>query len=252
MNISCIVVDDDKMNIHTLEYLIESECEHLSVVGNAQNITDARKLIDSQKPDVVFLDVEMPGGTGFELLASLPVIPFKVVFTTAHEHYALKALKANAVDFLLKPIDEEELIATEQKLVHVFNSEEQSESYQNNIQRFSQKKLFSEPSHKIVLSDTTGYKIVDTRQIECIIADNNYSTIYFDDKSTYLSAKSLRDLEEVLSEELFIRVHKSHIINIEKLKEIKTGDNSKAILQSGKSVSISRRRVKDLVQRIGA
>ncbi len=252
MFVSCIVVDDDIINIHTLEYLIESECSHLNVIGSAQNITDARKLLEIEKPDVLFLDVEMPGGTGFDLIQSLDEIPFKVVFTTAHEHYALRALKANAVDFLLKPIDEEELVATEQKLVQLISSESKSTDYKKNIERFSKEEISENKVSRLVLSDAQGYKIVQTEDIESIAAEGNYSKIYFDDKTSYLSGKSLRELEDILTETDFVRVHKSNIINVNKLKEIKTGDNNLAILNTGMTIRISRRRVSDLVKHISA
>lgn len=252
MKISCLLVDDDPVNISLLRQSIEENCSHLQVTSTAGNISEAEEIIRQKHPDAVFLDVEMPGGTGFELLTRFDSIPFKIVFTTAHEHYALSAIKSNAVDYLLKPIDDEDLKTTEQKLVDVFQSEGINESYQNNVNKFVGELRNNKPRDvkRLVIPNNNGFKVVEPKSIEFINAENNYSNIFFDDKSKLLASKTLKEMEDILSEKDFIRVHKSHIININKLKEVKTGDYNKAIMNSGMAINISRRRLNQLINKL--
>jgi len=236
MSTTCIIVDDEKLARDLLKEYLENFPE-IEVLGEAEQGTEAVEKIDKLKPDVVFLDVQMPGMTGFEVLEDLEHEPY-VIFVTAYDQYAIKAFEKNAVDYLLKPLDEERFRnavnrALKRKTLEHSSIEdllssmksERKGSYDTHIFVQKSEKLFNLPVDEIVYLEASGdYTIITTK------ADQ------------FVSSSGIGKLEEILNPEVFIRVHRSTIVNVNYLKEIERHFNGGMVvkMQSGKSFPVSR------------
>lgn len=200
---TCIIIDDNEVSIKTLKKLIAYYCPQVTVTGFSQTIQEALPLINKSNPDVIFLDVEMNGETGFDLLQFFPNPKFKIVFTTAHEKYALPAIKNNCYDFLLKPIDIKELVSCISKI-------EQGVTTINDANDVT---INNSLVKKIAFITATGLSFINEEDIVCFKADGKYTQITTNQKQTYTSSKSLGEIESTLSS-CFFRSHKSSIINL--------------------------------------
>ncbi len=245
--LTCIIIDDEQPCINALQVMIEKKLAHiLKISGTIDNPLAAAAMIELNKPDIVFLDVEMPVLDGINLLSSLPGIDFQVIFTTAHQHYALQAIKLNAIDYLLKPIDINELTAAVEKCVKRKN--EQSNYMLNQL--LDQFKNNNAPTKKISLPDGNTYQLVSIKEIVRIEAESNYSIVYFQDKTKKVVTKTLKDFEDQLSVHNFLRVHHSHLVNLDYVIGYKNQENGYIIMQGNIIIEISRRKKQEVLQRI--
>lgn len=256
MKLNTLIVDDEEFARKNLRMLVEEYCPELNVVGEASGKKSAKEILASGKVDVVFLDIRMPSGSeGFELLEEINNQNFRVVFVTAFKDYAIRAFNASAVYYLLKPIDIDELKLAVQKLVESQNSfEEQPENfgaYFDSLRDLSDRLLHQKKSNRIAISHTKGLKIVEDDSISHLEASGNCTTIYFKDGSRYLDTRTLKIYENLLDESKFSRVHKSHILNLDLLKEYVNEDGHFAVLDSEKGdirIPIARNRVSEFVK----
>ncbi|MFT7612346.1 MAG: two-component system LytT family response regulator [Parvicellaceae bacterium] len=248
MKIKALIVDDEFNCRNNLELLINDFCEGVDVVGQAESADEARKLIEELKPDLVFLDIAMPEEDGFSLLRSLAKRDFAVIFTTAHNEYALKAFKENAIDYLEKPINIDELVNSIEKAKQLVETPGEQDEALNEI---IQKALKMNDSAKISIPTRDGYVIVDEKEIVHLEASDNYTMIFLTSGRKHLSSKNIKVYEENLDHDRFFRTHKSHIINMkEHLKEFSRSNGNVALLTDGKAVPISRRKLSDFIGRI--
>lgn len=201
-----IVVDDEWLVREELRTLL-AEYPEIELVGEAANVAQAIDLIQEVNPDVIFLDIQMPGATGFELLEQAE-ISAKIVFVTAYDQYALKAFEVNALDYLLKPIQKDRLAKTIQRLF----SEEPS------ISRANQKLGYDDVVYVLV---NGSLKFIKLPLLRCIIAEGNYSYIYYKGCNKELVTKTLQDWEDLLPEDYFVRIHRSTIVNFEYVDQVK-------------------------------
>lgn len=253
MKLRAIVVDDEEFARKNLVMLLEEYCTDIEVIGEASRKSQAKAIIESSKPDVVFLDIRMPSGSeGFELLDELEEKDFQVVFVTAFKDYAIKAFNASAVYYLLKPIDIEELQTAVEKLKEtkkVFTEEPQNfNTYFRSLRDLSDTLLRNKPNNRIAISHSKGLKIIDDDTISHIEASGNCSMIYFKDGSRYLDTRTLKTYESILDPTKFFRVHKSHIINLELLSDYLNEDGHFAVLKGGLQIPIARNRVTEFVK----
>ena len=187
--LSAIVIDDEVFAVSNLCNLLSSFCHFIHVIGTASNATEAISKINTLKPDIVFLDVNMPNQSGFDILESLNQLPL-VVFVTAHEQYALRAMKVCAVDFLLKPIDINELIETENKLLQLHSIKAQvRDDYKIVLRNLTGMLNKPEGIKKITLASNNGYEIIDIEHIIYLSGEDNYTTFYFTNRKNYWSPK---------------------------------------------------------------
>jgi two-component system LytT family response regulator len=233
--------------------LLEEYCPEIEVIGEASRKEQAKAIIESSNPDVVFLDIRMPSGAeGFELLEEIENKNFLVVFVTAFKDYAIRAFNASAVYYLLKPIDIEELQTAVAKLVEtqqMYQAEpENYNTYFDSLKDLSNNLLHNKQSNRIAISHTKGLKIVDDNTITHLEANGNCTTIYFDDGTRYLDTRTLKIYENLLNPNKFCRVHKSHIINLDLLKEYVNEDGHFAVLKGGMRIPVARNRVTDFVK----
>jgi len=253
MKLRAIVVDDEEFARKNLIMLLEEFCPEIEVIGEAGRKDKAKAIIESSKPDVVFLDIRMPSGAeGFELLDEIEEKDFLVVFVTAFKDYAVRAFNASAVYYLLKPIDIEELKQSVAKLVETkkvyTDNPESFDSYYSSLKNLSDSLLRNKPNSRIAISHTKGLKIVEDDTVLHLEASGNCTTIYFKDGTRYLDTRTLKTYESLLDPMKFSRIHKSHIINLGELSEYLNEDGHFAVLKGGLRVPVARNRVADFVK----
>lgn len=248
MKLRSLIVDDEDLARENLKILLEDFCPEIEVIGDAGNITKAKELIEELKPDVVFLDIRMPSGSeGFELLESIERRDFMVVFVTAFKDYAIRAFNANAVHYVLKPVDIDDLKTSVEKLVESKKSLDENpgsfQDYNSIITHLADSLKNNKPSSRITISHTKGLKIVNDSDIRNLEASGNCTTIYFGDGTCYLDTRTLKIYEGLLDDSKFFRVHKSHIVNMDYLQEYLSEDGHFAVLNDGTRLPIARNRL---------
>jgi two-component system, LytTR family, response regulator len=242
--IKTVIIDDEARGRDTLKNLLSRYCGDVLVTGEAGSVLDGFKLISNETPDLLFLDIEMPGHNGFDLLEMFKSIPFKVIFTTAYDKYAIKAIKYSALDYLLKPIDIDELRAAVSRVEDNYIKDIGQEKYNvlfNNIKPESKRK-------KVAVPDVEGLVFVHLDEIVRCESDSNYTYIHLINKKKITASRTLREFEELFSEENFFRVHRSHLINLEHLKKYIKGEGGFAVMADDSKVEISRRKKPEFME----
>ncbi|MCG8576628.1 MAG: LytTR family DNA-binding domain-containing protein [Flavobacteriales bacterium] len=257
MKLKAIVIDDEDLARKNLTMLLNEYCEEIEVIDDAGNVIDAKHKIETLNPDVVFLDIRMPSGSeGFDLLESIENRNFLVVFVTAFKDYALRAFNANAIHYVLKPIDIDDLKMAVDKIVEsksTFNDDPANfETYFESIQNLSTSMKSQGYGNKVAISHTKGIKLVDIKDIMYLEASGNCTVLYFADGSRYLDTRTLKIYEGILNPSIFYRIHKSHIINLDFLKEYLNEDGHFVILKNGKLLPVARNRVSTFVKTLKA
>jgi two-component system, LytTR family, response regulator len=237
--LTALIVDDEKLSRENLKTLIGEYCKNIEVIGEANSVKTANSKIMELEPDVLFLDINMPRQSGFDLLQSLPEYNFMVVFVTAHNEYGIQAVKVNAVDYLLKPIDINELKSAEDKLLQRRSIKEESRLH-NNYQEYK----------KIIVNHSQGFSIIDIDNIVRLEASRNYTKIYLNDNTEIISSKNLKEFEDILNIKTFCRVHKSHLINLKYLREYSNLEGGTAIMSDNSKIIISRRRFQEFLDKL--
>lgn len=243
--ITAIIIDDELKGRDALRKKLQGYCPQVQLVGEAANGEEGLKLIQKFNPEIVFLDIEMPRMNGFEMLHNLPFKNFHLIFTTAYDQYAIKAFKYAAFDYLLKPIDIEELQSAIKKVelqpVHLNHTQERLETLQQN---------FTENFHlhKIAIPTMEGLLFFNLSDIIYLQAESNYSTIYFKEHPKLLTTKTLRDFEEILPPNIFYRSHHSYIINLNYIKRYIKGDGGQIEMVNGHVVDLARSRKEEFMK----
>ena len=244
---NAIIVDDEVNVQQTLEILIRKNCPDISLCGSACSAEAGRQLLKAFEVHLIFLDISMPNENGFDFIASIPKENYAIIFTTAHEEYALKAIKANAIDYLLKPVNPDELLEAVSKATSYLNLRIQKDEIQK-IYRESLENLMKQiqpgnkSSNKITVVEKFGFRIVEVNTIRYLEADSNYTIIHLSGLEKIVSSKSLGEFEKILDTNQFFRIHKSTIINLQFLKGFSSYQGYFAIMDDQTKLSISRRR----------
>ncbi len=236
MKIKAIIVDDDKRQQEILEKKILAHCPQIALAGMASNVPDGVKLIKEQKPQLVFLDVEMPPLTGFDLLKTFSPVEFEVIFVTAFTDFAYKAFKVAAVDYLHKPFLDQELVIAvakaEEKIVQ--KAPNAIHHLLNNINNNTVDNV------KIGLPTLSGITYVRVKDIMHIEGANEYCRFHFMDKPAEMISKKMGEIEEVLKEYNFYRIHKSHIVNLSYVKQYLRGEGGQVCLTDNTMLNVSK------------
>jgi len=243
--IRALVIDDEKTSRETIKGLLKKYTKEILVVGEADGFINGINKINSLLPDVIFLDIQMPDGSGFKLLEEVGEINFEVIFTTAYDQFAIKAIKYSALDYLLKPINPEELAVALEKLV--LKLKRGVDNTGVNFLLDTIKSPTSTPK-RIVLSDVDGFQIVEVDNIIRCEADGCYTKFHLVDKSIILISKTLREYEEILAEFNFIRSHKSHLINLKHVKGIIKTDGPIIEMSDGSQIPVARRKKDQILE----
>jgi two-component system LytT family response regulator len=246
--INCVIIDDEPKNIRVLTKMLEEFCPDAVVVGEATNAGDAEKIIFRTQPDLVLLDVEMPYGNAFDLLDSLMPVKFEVVFVTAFNDYTLKAFKYCALDYLLKPVNIEELRIAVQKAsekVRLRNMNKQLNTLLANL------KQPDATSFKLALPSIEGLVFVPTDTITRCEASGGYTVFYLKNGEKILSTKNIKEYEEILPHSIFMRVHNSHIINLMCIRKYHKGRGGYIEMEDQALIEVASRRKNEFLSRFG-
>lgn len=245
--ITAVIVEDETKSREVLETLVKTNCPDVQVVATADSVASGLELIRKVNPKLVFLDIEMADGSGFDLLEQLPQAGFDVIFTTASDQHALRAIKYSAIDYLLKPIDGDELKAAVEKIVKKQSGNDNLENLKFLLQNF---RMPSEQYTKITLPTGNAYEIVNVKDIIRCEADGSYTSFFLENKKKLLVSASLKHYEDLLPENDFIRVHHHHLININHVVRYLKTDGGYAVMTDGSQIEISRRKKDAFLQRL--
>ncbi|MDP2721905.1 MAG: LytTR family DNA-binding domain-containing protein [Bacteroidales bacterium] len=234
--ITAIIVDDELHGRENLKQIIETYCPELEIQGLADSVVAARVLVSRVHPEVVFLDINMPVLDGFDFLEEYDERSFMVVFVSVHEEFGIHALKAGAVDYLMKPISIKELKQTVKKL--------------GLLKQKMQKEGSTTEMDKLVIPGTHGFDVLNIEDILRLEADGCYTTITTKEGKTTIVSRTLKNFEVTLSKHPFFRTHKSHIINLKYIKDFSNLSGNFVTLTDGSKVEISRRKTPDFIQKV--
>jgi two-component system, LytTR family, response regulator len=250
MKLTAIVVDDEFKVREVFLEMLHKHCPDITVLAWADNITDAYHLIIEKKPEVVFLDIEMPGGTGFDLLSKFEKVPFETIFVSSYGHYAIRALKLSALDYLLKPVTSEDLILVTDKLKETLLIKQNALKYE--LLKINLNT--TEKEKKLVIPDKKNLEYVNTSDIMYLKGEGNYTTIYLNNTKKFFVAKTLKDYESMLCDKQtsFFRIHKAFIVNTNYIKLIDRGEETCIVLTDDTRLEVSRRKKMILLERLSS
>lgn len=246
--IRIVIIDDEQDAINSIELIINEYCSNAEVVGTASSASEGRNVILSKKPDLIFLDIEMPRGNGFDLLEMLPERNFEIVFITAYNNFAIKAFKYSAIDYILKPIDIDEFVQAVDKAEKRINSSQPRDP--KDISKYDVLLENIQSSHptKIMVPTSEGQIYLEIERILRIEAEGSYSTLFLKDKNKIMVSKNLKEFENMLSNNDFFRPHNSHLINLEHVKKYVLKDGGYIEMVDEMIVPISRRRKDSFIE----
>lgn len=241
--LTAIIIDDEQKGRIALREKLRDYCPQVQLIGEAADGEEGLKLIKEQKPDIVFLDIEMPRMDGFDMLSEIPDKDFHLIFTTAYDQYAIKAIRFAAFDYLLKPVDIEELKWAIGKI-----AEQSQEPVGQKLEVLQQNLLGKSHLNKIAIPTLDGLLFYNTADIIHLEAQSNYTIIHFKDHPKLIASRTLKDFEELLPPDIFFRTHHSHIINLHYIKRYIKGDGGQIEMQNGNYVMVSRRKKEEFLK----
>lgn len=236
--IYALLVDDEAGNRENLRRMLEVHCPQVVLLGECATVAEARQAVEQKRPDLLFLDICLTDGTGFDLLESLASIPLEVIFITAFDQYAIQAIRFSALDYLLKPIDIKELTQAVEKATRTIRLKEENRRMLNLLRNSHQ----PDKNKKIALSVADKIEFVAINQIIRCESESNYTTFYLRDATKLIVSKTLKEFDELLTPYQFLRVHQSHLINLDAIRSFIKGDGGYIKMSDGSSVPISRQR----------
>jgi len=237
MKIRSIIIDDEPNNIENLQHIIGQYCPHVMVVATASSAAEGIEAIRQHQPDMVFLDIQMPGETGFDMLRGLPVVDFEIVFITAYDKYALQAIKVSALDYLLKPIDIQEFTRAVDKVQQKISDRQQNKRIGHLMEYISAGQKGASKIALPTLQEIMYVKISDILRCE---SSNNYTNFHLYNGERILVCKTLKEISELLQSHGFVRTHQSHLVNTEGVKSYLREDGGSLLLTDGTKIPISR------------
>jgi two-component system, LytTR family, response regulator len=245
--LKAILVDDELNSLQNLQYKLQEYCPSVRVVAQTQNPEEALRLIQQHKPDVIFLDIEMPRMSGFKMLEQIPEVDFEVIFITAYNHYAINAIRISAFDYLVKPVSIEELQQTIDRLEisTVKKTRERAELLKKNLANPK-----SQEDH-IALPANDGLEFIQIKQIIRIESSSNYSKVILQNAQQLLVTRQLKDFEELLQDYRFYRVHHSHLVNLNYIAKYVRGEGGQITMRNGDIIDVSRRKKEVFLKLIG-
>jgi len=242
-----IIVDDEIHCLDTLSILINDYCPDIQIMEQCSSARKAIKAVELFQPKLVFLDIEMPMMNGFEFLEQFDDIPFKVIFTTSYDQYAIKAIKFSALDYLLKPIDSKELIAAVKKVERqkAVPSQDQFQLLMDQI------KHRDGGFTRIAIPTVEGFELIPVDQVTYCEADDNYTHLHLKNKHKITACRSLKEMEEQLSNfSYFVRVHYSYLVNLNEVLKYVRGEGGYLLMSDNTTVTVSRSRKVQLMKKL--
>lgn len=240
-----VIIDDEIRSRETLREMLKLYCSEVEIVAEGEDVKSGLKAIRNHNPELVFLDIKMPDGSGFDLLRQLLPIDFKLIFITAYEEYAIKAFKFNAIDYITKPVDPDELKSAVSKVTMSISSENFDDRLKQMLNDYM--KPMRADNKKVVLKTAEAIHVIDTDDIVRCESDSNYTRFYLNDGEKIIVSKSIKEYAEFLEGRNFFRVHHSHMINMNFLKRFKK-DELFCVLKDNTEVPVSFRKRNELLK----
>jgi two-component system LytT family response regulator len=242
-----VIIDDELKSLESLRILIQDFCKGVEVKALCQTVAEGITAIELHKPDIVFLDIQMQRETGFDLLTKIDKIEFEVIFTTAYSEYAIRAFRFSAVDYLLKPIDISELHAAIEKV----RAKSSTAIAERLSQLISNLKPAPAQKYKLALPTGDGLVFVKVEDIVYCEADSNYTQIYLTNGTHHLVSRTLKEYDDILTDQEFFRIHNSYLINLNLIRNYVRGEGGYVVMTNGKSLDVSKRKRDSFLSRLG-
>ncbi len=242
--VAAVIIDDEENNCRNLSELLQKYCSKVEITGMANSAIDGYKLIQEKKPSLVFLDIQMPGGSGFDLLERLKPVPFEVIFVTAYDQYAIRAIRLCAIDYLLKPIDLLDLQAAVDRAINKIRKKLPNQALENMLANARSENK----DETIALPSVERLLFVNLSEIVRCLGENNYTTVFLSNGESVLVSKTLKEYEELLKLNGFLRIHQSHLVNLNYVRSYEKQDGGYLKMADGASVSISRQRKQEVLE----
>lgn len=245
--LSAIIVDDEQHCIDRLLLLLEAHSNIIKVEGSCSSVEEAENLIKSKNPDIVFLDVQLNARTGFDLLNQIDEVDFEVIFTTAFDNYAIKAFKFSALDYLLKPLNPEDLKTALERLVAYKGLKNTSRKIETLLFNFNKE---IQREKRLAVPTLEGLEMINLKDITYLQSDANYTHIHIVPNKKITAPKTLKHFEDILDEHLFFRIHKSHVVNLSFIKSYLKGKGGYVILSDSTKLEVAVRRKEELLKKL--
>jgi two-component system LytT family response regulator len=243
--IKAIIIDDEAHCLDTLSLLLQEYCPGVQIVEQCRSATKGLQAIEKLKPDLVFLDIEMPNMNGFEMLEQFTEIPFAIIFTTSYDQYAIKAIRFSALDYLLKPIDPKELVNAVKK-VQEQRHLPMAEQFQMLLKQIQDK---DHHFNKIAVPTAEGFELIPADQVIRCEADDNYTHLFIKSNRKIIACRTLKEMEEQLHDfSFFVRVHHSYLVNLNEVTKYIRGEGGYLVMSDGSVVNVSRSRKDSLMK----
>lgn len=248
--IKAVIIEDEKKSAELLFQLLQKNCPDISIIGKAENVQEGIDLVSKLHPELIFLDVMMPDGSGFDVLEKLGDLKMDVIFTTATDKFAVKAIKYSALDYLLKPIDTEELVNAVKKVSDRHASRSGTANEENLRSLLENVRQNENQFSKITLPTGHAYEIVLIKDIIRCEANDNYTNVFLAGGKKFLVSGTLKHYEDLLPVQDFTRVHHSHLINMNHMVRFVKDDGGYAVMSDGSKVEVSRRKREDFLNKL--
>ncbi|HBC79519.1 MAG TPA: DNA-binding response regulator [Bacteroidales bacterium] len=245
---NAIIIDDEIKVRNTIKALLTVNFPEITLLASEGTIEDGYKAIIRYNPELVFLDIELPDGTGFDLLKKFVQIPFRIIFVTGHNEYAIDAIKVSALDYILKPLDTEELTNAVFKARAIISNEEQQLKFQALNENLQSRKILK----KLILHTSDHFQLVSLSDIIRAEADSNYTRFFLSDNRKIMVSRTIKEFEALLSSSGLIRVHQSHIVNLGFVDKFFKKDGGYLLLKDGVKIPVSPNMKKQVLQAIHA
>ncbi len=242
--IRTIIIDDEKNAREAVRAIVEGSFDDIDIIGEAASVMEAVKLINKEKPDLLFLDIDLNDGTGFDILNGINYKELKVIFITAYQEHAIRAIKFSAFDFILKPVKVSEIV----QAVNNLKSELAEDNYEQKYEAFFSNYNNRDNNKKLVLRTAEKIHVVYTNQIVSCQSDNSYTTFHLADKSKILVSKSIKMYDEILSPCGFMRIHRSHLINLEHINYYEKQDGGTIVMNNNNNIPVAHQKKADLLK----
>jgi two-component system LytT family response regulator len=245
-SLRAILVDDEKNSLENLQQKLQEFCPAIHIIATAQRPEEAIFLINHHKPDVVFLDIEMPRMSGFKMVEELKDVDFEIIFITAYNHYAIDAIRISAFDYLVKPVAVKDLQNSTNRLLE--NRLRQTREKLDVLKQSLSESRSQED--KIAISTTEGIDFIQVKTIVRIESNSNYSKLVLNNGHSIVVTKLLKDFEEMLTKYRFYRIHNSHLINLSCISKYIRGDGGQVVMQNGDTIDVARRKKDEFLKLI--
>ncbi len=246
--LNAIIIDDETSSRNALRQKLINHCPNVAIIAECENGEEGIKAIETQEPDIVFLDVEMPRMNGFTMLQQLKNKNFEVIFITAYDHYAIKAIKFSALDYLVKPVEVEDLKNAVEKVTQKRNQLAGNKRIELLLQNFLDEK---KAHQRIAISSMEGLMFIATDEIVYLEANSNYTSFYLTENRKITATKTLKDFEELLPDSIFIRIHHSYLINKNRVEKYIKGEGGQVVMKNGVTLDVARRKKEEFMKAIG-